>query len=607
MATLAREALKDADAERVLFRGRARWMIVLMGLCIGLLAVRLHQLQVVDHERYQTASNQNRIDIEPVPPVRGLISDRNGVLLAENRAAFSLQLIPERVPDVEATLLELSRVVALDEDDLNAVREQIRRQRRFERAVVRSYLSDQEAAAFAAQRHRFPGVDLYGELVRHYPFREAFGHVIGYVGRISQKDLERIDRDQYRGSLYIGKAGVERTYESVLHGQVGLQQSEVDAHGRSLRILDRDPPTPGRSLRLSLDADLQLLADAALGANRGAVVAIDPRDGAVLALVSKPAFDPNLFVTGIDQASYDALNSRGRALFNRALQGQYPPGSTLKPFIAIAGLHDQRAAPQHRVYCNGAFQLPGRERKYRCWKRQGHGHLNLADAIKHSCDIYFYHLAVDLGIQRLHDHLVAFGLGAPTGIDLPGEGAGLVPSADWKRAARGVAWYPGETVIAGIGQGYHLTTPLQLAVATAVLATRGTLRVPTVVDGQALPPLRILNRGELHWAQVIGAMEAVMQSPGGTAYATGQDAPYRFAGKTGTAQVYGLAQDDDAAVSAHEQPEALRDHALFIGFAPADDPRIAIAVVVENGGSGSRAAAPVARTVIDRWLEVGPS
>ena len=464
MVSVTRDTLKDADAERALFRGRVRWLLVLIALCVGLLGVRLYQLQLVDHERYRTASNRNRIAIAPIAPVRGLIRDRNGVLLAENRAAFSLQLTPERVADIDATLRVLAEVVALAPQEIEAVHEQIRRQQRFERVVVRSYLSDAEAAAFAAQRHRFPGVDLHGELVRHYPYRETFAHVIGYVGRISQRDLERVERDRYRASLYIGKAGVERTYEALLHGEPGLQQSEMDAHGRALRILERDSPTPGESLDLSLDADLQFAADAALGGNRGAVVAIDPRNGEVLALLSKPDFDPNRFVTGIDQASYDALNRQGRALFNRALQGQYPPGSTLKPFIGMAALHDQRTSPLSRTFCSGAFQLPGRERKYRCWKRQGHGHMNLADAIKHSCDIYFYQLALDLGIQRLHDHLTAFGFGARTGIDLPGEAPGLVPSADWKRATRGVAWYPGETVIAGIGQGFHLATPVQLAV-----------------------------------------------------------------------------------------------------------------------------------------------
>ena len=601
------ESIKDHAAEQRLYRRRAVSLGLLMLLCLLGLGWRLLHLQYQAFDRYRTASNRNRITIEAVSPVRGLVWDRNGSLLAENRAAFSLQLTPERVPNLNATLAELARLLRLDETEIQLFRQEARRRRSFERVVLRSYLSEQEAAVFAANRHRFPGVDLQGELVRHYPYGELAAHAVGYTGRISESDQARIDRRRYQGTLFIGKSGVERAAESKLHGEVGYQQVEVDAHGRSLRVLDRNDPEPGQDLVLNLDIDLQRVASQALGERRGAVVAIDPSSGGVLALVSKPSFDPNRFVTGLNTAEYQALVSGGRPLFDRAVQGQYPPGSTLKPFFAIAALHDGKARPEERSFCSGAFQLPGRERKYRCWKRQGHGHLNLADAIKHSCDVYFYGLALNLGIQRMHDHLKAFGFGDRTGLDLSGEASGLVPSADWKRATRGEAWFPGETLISGIGQGFNLVTPLQLAVATATLANKGSLYAPRMVRDTANSGalIRKLERHPAHWQLAHQAMVAVMQSPGGTAYRSGLGAAYSFAGKTGTAQVYELAQDDEERDPLEPVEERLRDHALFIGFAPAEAPRIAVAVLVEHGGSGSAAAAPVARLVLDHYLREG--
>lgn len=599
------DAIKDHIAEQLLFRRRALVLGVAMLCCIGALVGRLFQLQHLQFDRYATASNSNRIQVEPVASVRGLIVDRNGVVIADNRAAFSLQVTPERVGDLESSLRGLQRILAIGDDDIAAFREQVAHQRGFQRAALRSYMSEEEAAVFAVNRHRFPGVDLQGELVRNYPMADLTAHVVGYVGRIGAEDQREIDPNRYRATLFVGKAGVERAQERRLHGAEGYQEVEVDAHGRSLRILNRRDPVPGEPLTLNLDIELQRTATEALAGQRGAVVAIEPATGAVLALVSQPAFDPNLFVTGLNRAAYQELIGGGRPLFNRALQGQYPPGSTIKPFVALAGLHDGKIAATSGEYCSGAFQLPNRQHKYRCWKRHGHGYLAVSDAIKQSCDVFFYRLAVALGPQRLHDHLAAFGLGSRTGIDIGGESAGLVPSPDWKRAVYNTAWYPGETVISGIGQGYHLVTPVQLALATAVIANRGNVVPPEVVrlSVDAGGPRRHFDRSSAHWDLVVAAMEAVMQSPGGTAYRVGLDAPYRMAGKTGTAQVYQLAQGD--AKAKRPVDERLQDHALFIAFAPVESPRIAVAVVVENGGAGSSVAGPIARRVLDRYLVAG--
>lgn len=594
--------VQDPAVTRVLFVRRLLLLALFMLLGFALLGWRLYQLQIVQHQRFVTASVRNRIAVQPLAPVRGLIYDRNGVVLAENLPTVSLQIVPEQVPDLEETLGRLGRLLTLDDQDLRRFRQRVRRKRSFEPVVLREQLSDRELAVFAARQHLFPGVGLQGDLRRHYPFAELTAHAVGYVGRITGGDLQRLEQRRYAGGRYTGKAGLERAYEDILYGRAGYREVEVDAHGRVLKTEQYSPPQAGGALHLTLDITLQRVAYEALGEHRGAVVAIDPRDGGVLALVSKPGFDSNLFVAGLSQARYQSLlHGAGRPLFNRALGGQYPPGSTIKPFVALAGLELGTTDRQHRVFCSGAFQLPGQQHKYRCWKRHGHGYMNLHDAIVHSCDIYFYDLALRMGIDPMHDFLAGFGFGEATGIDSGSDAAGLLPSSVWKRNVKGVAWYPGETLIAGIGQGFDLSTPLQLAVATATLANRGVARVPHLAAGPS-PATVAVEATAGNWQQVIDAMHDVVQKAGGTAWRSGRGAGYRFAGKTGTAQVYGLAQDDQAQDEPAEVARKLRDHALFIAFAPLENPTIAVAVVVENGGSGSAAAAPVARQILDAWL-----
>lgn len=596
MARTRREPLREPAAEARLHRRRSLVLWVLMGLAAAALIARLGYLQVIEYERYASASRSNRVKLGVVTPPRGLIYDRNGVLLAENRASYRLEILPEAAEDVDATLARLGELVTLSAVDRERIAVQRRRQRPFEPLVVRRFLTDQEAAVFAVQRHRFPGVDLAGELSRHYPLGPLTAHAVGYVGRVTEEELRTASAEQ-RASNTIGKSGIERSYDTLLQGKVGYEHVEVDAHGRRLRVLAREPPRPGPALRLNLDVTLQRAAAAALGEHTGAVVAIDPRDGAVRALLSWPSYDSNAFVGGLTTAQYRALSEApGRPLINRAVRGEYPPGSTLKPFAGLAGLHSGVVTPDARVYCPGAFRLPGVRRPYRCWRHGGHGMVNLLTAVSRSCDVYFYDLAYRMGIQRFHDELARFGLGIASGIDLPGERPGLLPSPEWKRRARGQPWYPGETVIAGIGQGYVLTTPVQLAVATAAVAARGLRHTPRVASAVPAPPGVRIDAAPAAWEAVRVAMEDVLHDAAGTAHASAAGATYRYAGKTGTAQVYTLPADRKAAAG---RPRHLEDHALFIAYAPAQEPELALAIVVEHGGSGSGAAAPIARRILD--------
>ena len=597
--------IKDYIHESQLTLNRTVLALVVIGLLFAALIGRLTWLQVVSYAHYQELAQDNRVKIEPLVPTRGLIVDRHGRRLAENLPAFSLELTPELVDDLETTLAALGELVEISDSDLERFRKLVARQPNFERLPLRFRLTDDELARLAVSRHRFPGVDVQARLDRHYPYGPALAHALGYVSRINVEELQTLDPINYRGSTHVGKLGVEKAYEALLHGEVGLQEVEVNAQGRELRVLEQAAPVPGQDLRLALDVDVQAAAIAALDGRRGAVVAIDVTDGGVLALVSEPAHDPNLFVHGISRKDYAELTgSKARPLFNRALVGRYPPGSTIKPFMGLAGLATGATTPGKRKYCPGFYQLEGREHKYRDWKKQGHGPVDLETAITQSCDVYFYGLANELGIDRIHDYLVGFGFGRPTGIDVGGESGGLLPSRAWKRAARNLPWYPGETLITGIGQGFMQATPLQLAVATAQLARGGLALTPRMVLEPAPPPPTrpppsvAINPD--HFRLIVGAMTDVVHGARGTARRIGKGAEYRIAGKTGTAQVFTVAQEEE--YEEKEVAEHLRDHGLFIGFAPADDPRIAVAVVVENGGSGSRSAAPVARVVMDSYL-----
>jgi penicillin-binding protein 2 len=607
------DRLRDYIRETRLLQNRALAAVAAVLLLAVAVLARLLYLQVFNQEHYLTLSQNNRISVVAIPPARGLIYDRNGVLLARNVPTFGLEVIPEQVADVEATLTRLSEVIAVSPADVKRFRRLLKQKRTTRGVLLRLRLSEEELARFAVNRPQFPGVDIVAGVTRDYPYQASAAHAVGYVGRISEEDLDQLGDSNYSGTQHIGKTGVEQAYEGVLHGRVGFEQVETNAQGQRVRVLQRTPARAGRNLYLNLDMRLQQLAEQELGDNRGAVVALEPATGAVLALVSQPGYDPNPFVNGIETGEYQALQSSlDQPLYNRALRGQYPPGSTIKPFVALAGLELGVTDAQRSTFCPGWFQLPGQERRYRDWKQEGHGVMDVTRAISESCDVYFYELAQRLGIDRMHNFLAQFGFGQKSAIDAPGELAGLLPSSAWKRKARNQSWFPGETVIAGIGQGYMLATPLQLAVAAATLANRGVRMPPRIVAAvedplthtkitQSAAPLHVGPAVTVaHWDTVVAAMTEVMHGERGTARGSGAGAAYKIAGKTGTAQVFGLKQDEK--YDKDRVPLRLRDHGLFIAFAPADHPRIAVAVVVENGGSGSGAAAPIARKLMDQYL-----
>ncbi len=604
--------LKDAALETRLFLNRITAAAVLVTLMTLGLVARLIYLQILGHEHYAMLARDNRVKIIPLPPTRGLVYDRNGRILAENVSVYSLEIVPEQVGDLEGTLEKLRRVVDISDEEIRQFRRRLKRHRRFESIPLKLRLTDVEVARFAVKRPFFHGVDIRARLVRHYPYGELVSHVVGYVGSINERELKRLDPTEYRGTTHIGKVGVERAYETLLHGHTGYAEIETNAAGRELRVLKENPPRPGGDLHLSIDIDLQDIAYRGLGEHNGAVVAMEPQTGRVLALVSKPGFDPNVFVFGIDRKAYrDLQHSPDRPLFDRTLRGRYPPGSTIKPFIGLAGLEYGVIDAQKEIFCPGFYRLPGISHRYRDWKKWGHGSVDLKSAITQSCDVYFYDLAHDLGIDRLHDFLSRFGFGRRTGIDLGGEKAGLLPSRDWKRKTFHQPWYPGETLITGIGQGFLQVTPLQLAKATAILANRGAVVTPhvaayQVIGGKSSPlyleePETRLRLNPRHLRTIIDAMVNVVHGARGTARRIGLGLDYRIAGKTGTAQVFTLKQDEEYRAS--KVAKKLRDHALFIAFAPADRPRIAVAVIAENAGHGGSAAAPIARQLIERYLK----
>ena len=606
--------IKDIAAEARIVRGRVIAACFGVLLLAGLLVLRMIQLQVVEYQHFSTLSEDNRVKIVALAPTRGLIYDRNGVELAQNTPTFTLEVVPENVEDMDALLRELGELVEITSEDMERFRRLLKKKRRFQSVPLRHRLNEEEVARFSVNRHRFPGADVRARLTRSYPLGASAVHLIGYVGSMDEEDLQRVDAARYRGTTHIGKTGVEQAYESVLHGKPGIQRVETNAQGRILRVLERTDPVPGSNITLTVDASLQAVAERALGQENGAVVAVDPATGGVLAFVSTPVYDPNPFVDGIDSKSYRALlASPERPLFNRALNGQYPPGSTVKPFVGLAGLELEAVTPDHEIFCPGYFRLAGRERRYRDWKKWGHGKVDVTRSIVESCDVYYYTLARELGIGRLHDYLSLFGFGRRTGLILQGESAGLMPSEEWKRRAKGQAWFPGETLITGIGQGFVLTTPLQLAMAVATLSTRGVRLRPQVVlrrddtaargTAELVPETleTITPRLEANWQTIINAMADVVHGPRGTARRIGVGATYRIAGKTGTAQVFGIAQNEE--YDAEKVDKKLRDHALFIAFAPVDNPRIALAVLVENGGGGSKVAAPIARKVMDHYFQ----
>ncbi|NND66225.1 MAG: penicillin-binding protein 2 [Halioglobus sp.] len=607
-------ALKDPQLEARIIGARTIAAVFVVLAALGIIAARYQTLQIEEFEIYRTQSERNRVHLQPLPPKRGLIFDRNGVLLADNRPSFILSLVPERIDDLDATVAAIADLVAISDSDRERFAKELKRSRPYQPVPLRFRLTEQERAQLAVNQHRMPGVVVDAQLLRHYPHGELFSHALGYVGRINEQEEALLDETDYRGTFHIGKVGVEKHYEDMLHGTVGYQNEENNAHGRVLRVLERHPPTPGRDLTLHLDYAVQKAAFEALGEQRGAVVAMDTRTGGILAMVSTPGFDTNLFVNGISTKDYSALrDSLDVPLFNRAVQGSYPPGSTMKPFIGLAGLESGLVTPETTVPDPGWYRLPGDSRRYRDWilRIRGTGHapqVDLQMALAESCDVYFYDLARRLSIDRMHDYLAPFGFGALTGVDTTTERAGVLPSTRWKRETMAQPWYPGETISAGIGQGYMLATPLQLAAATTILASRGERRVPRflkAVDGAAVvaPDQEPVTATPAHWDAIFDGMREVVHGERGTADYLAEGINYEMAGKTGTAQVIGIAQGE--VYEEDEVAERHRHHGLFIAFAPLQAPTIAVAIIVENGG-GSSAAAPIARDVIDTWLNGEP-
>ncbi len=604
---------KDHSLEDRLFSRRMLLSFIMVLLMFGVLIGRVYTLQVVHHQDYVTRSDSNRIQVQAVPPTRGLIFDRNGVLLADNRASYTLSIVRERTQDLEQTIARISELIEVGPSDRDAFFKALRQRRRpYEAVPLRYRLTEEEIARIAVHEYELDGVEVDALLVRHYPHGELFAHAIGYVGRINEREVANFDEARYRsyaGTHTIGKIGLERSYEQHLLGEVGAQHIETNAHGRVLRVLERTDPKPGRDLRLHMDIQLQQVASDALEGRRGAVVAMDVATGGVLALVSAPSFDANLFVTGISYENYRALSESDELpLFNRFLQGQYPPGSVLKPMLGVGALDAGVVTENTRIRDPGFYRLDGDTRLYRDWKRTGHGNqVDLRQAIVESCDTYFYDLAFKMSIDKMHPLGDAFGLGRRTGIDLPSERPGLWPSRAWKRGARGSSWFPGDSLNVSIGQGDVLATPVQLAAMTVGLASRGTLMKPQVVaqiDQQPLAPEATGHwRGsEAHWNYVHSSMEDVVHSRAGTAKVIAPGLSYRIAGKTGTAQVVGIAQGER--YDREKTLERQRDHALFVAFAPVENPQIAVAVIVENGEHGSSVAGPVARKVFDGWFAI---
>ncbi|NID06955.1 penicillin-binding protein 2 [Luteibacter jiangsuensis] len=611
-----RASIKEVRGEVALFRRRALTGFALILLGLAGVCVRYVYLQVLHHDEFVVRSDQNRVKPRAIPPARGLIYDRNGVLLADNVPAFRLEVTPEQVTDMDRMLADLGQVVPLSDEDIASFKKQVKQSRRFEGVPLKLKLNEDEIGRFAVNRWRFPGVDVVPYLTRRYPMGAQMAHVIGYVSRIDAEDLEAMDEEEeasYKGTTHIGRIGIERYYEKLLHGEPGYELVEVNADGRTQAVLDTTPPTPGKNIYLSIDVRLQKAAEEAMNGRAGAAIAIDPRNGQVLAFASEPSFDPNLFVNGISSADYKALTTApDKPLYNRALRGVYPPGSTVKPFLALGGLALGIRRPSDTVLSTGEFCIPGQSRCYRDDKRGGDGTVNLQRAIEKSTNTYFYRLALDMGIDRLSAWMSRFGFGQKTGIDLVGEVEGILPSREWKATRSKNGWYPGETIIAGIGQGYWAVTPLQLAHATATFAGHGIPYKPHFLldtqDGvdsprvrQSFPPTGpSLVKKAADWDAVDEGMIAVINGEG-TGKGLGKGFPYVIAGKSGTAERF------SRTTNAYNENKntaylASRHRALFIAYTPAEDPRIAVAVVLEAGAWGAKDSGPIARKILDQWV-----
>ena len=611
-----RHLMKNPHAEAEQFQRRALVGLIGIAVALGGLCFGYFRLQVMQHEEYRTRSEANRIKPRPIVPARGLIFDRKGKLLADNVPAYRLEVVPEQAGDLKATLAGLGQLVSLSPEELQQFEATRKAIRSFRPVVLKLRLSEEERARLAVNRHRFPGVDIVPYLTRRYPYGDLFAHVIGYVGRLDARDLEQIGDSKYAALTHVGKSGLERRYEEKLRGEIGYENVEQNVEGRVLRVVDNEASLPGSDLQLSIDADLQLATAKAFGDNDGAAVAVDPRTGEVLAMVSLPQFNPNLFVNGISHADYNRLtNNPSRPLFDRNLHGGSPPGSTIKPLVGLAGLDSGLRKPSDRILSTGVFHIRGVGRGFGDAHAGGHGWVDLKQSIAQSVNTYYYQLALDMGIARFDEYMERYGFGKPTGIDLVGESSGILPSPEYKRGRFHQDWYLGDTVNAGIGQGLWKTTLLQLVQATASVANDGVRHAPSLVRstrlGYAAAWLRVpqdagvrISSDHAHLDAVRDAMVAVVHGPTGTARAIGIDAPYLIGGKTGTAQV--VSNKNNLRRDPHSLPLNLRHQALFVAYAPADNPRIAVAVIVEHGGFGASSAAPIARKIMDAWLLPSP-
>ncbi len=613
-----RPAIKDERNEIKIFHSRALIAGLLVTLAIFAIVGRLYFLQVTQFDYYTKLSRENYQKRIPIPPIRGEIFDRNGILLAGNRIEYVLVVVKDEVKEMDYKLDQIQKMMSLSDAEMVKIKYKIRINNRYQPVVIKENLTNDDIAIFSSNRPRFGGFDFKLQTERYYPLGSIAGHVLGYVGRIDKKDLKRINVEEYKGSTHIGKAGLEKTYELLLHGKSGYRLVEVDSHGKHKKLLDEQSPIAGKDLFLSLDIHLQVKAEQVLKGYNGAAVAIDPNNGEVLAMASVPSYDPNMFVNGISFKDYNTLRENpDRPLYSRAFQGTYPPGSTIKPMVSIAGLEVGATTVGRSVYGKGYFSVPGNKHRYRCWKKSGHGHVRMNRAIYQSCDVYFYDLAYRMGIDSFSTQLSRFGFGQKTGIDVPHERSGLMPTVDWKQKRFGRPWYPGDTVNIGIGQGFWHSTPLQLAHAIGIVSMKGKRPRPHLlmkvrdsrdkpfepVAIQLLPPVTLSNNE--NWNEAIKGMINVVHGSGGTGRRSGQGAAYRFAGKTGTAQVFGIAQNKT--YNAALLKKKLHDHSLFVAFAPANKPRIALAIVAEHAGGGSKVAAPMARKILDAFMVENPA
>ncbi|CAM4099675.1 penicillin-binding protein 2 [Pseudoalteromonas byunsanensis] len=614
-----RPTIRDHSAEANLFARRAFIGFIFVVSLIGILLMNVYNLQVVDFDTYKTRSNDNRIKVIPVAPNRGLIYDRNGVLLAENRPVYNLEVVPEDVEDLTQSLQQLSKLIPITDQQTKEFLEDIRNNRRFKSQVLKSRLNEQEVAIFSVNQHKFPGFSIEARLSRHYPYGDTLTHALGYVAKLNKKELAELEIDgqatNYRATHDIGKRGIEKYYEEQLHGIVGSQRVEVNNRGRVLRTLSVEPPVPGQDLVLTLDIGLQQIAQHALKDTRGAVIAIDPKDGGILAMYSNPSYDPNLFVHGISSEDYKKLLNEDRPLINRVTQGRYAPASTIKPHLAILGLEEGIVTEETEIWDPGFFQIPNVDHKWRDWLRWGHGHVNVYRAIEESCDTYYYRIAYKLGISKIADFMDQFGFGDLSGIDIHEETTAILPTVDWKRARFKENWWPGDTISVGIGQGYWTATPIQIANSLSILVNRGVHRQPHLVQvarqeenitqlfTEEKPPVQLKNPH--HWQIALDAMHNTVTKTSGTAHKAFKGVTYDPAGKTGTAQVVSIAQGEK--YDAKKLKERHRDNAVYTGFAPFDDPQIVVAIIVENQKAGGGSiAAPIARQIMDYYFSAYP-